>query len=110
MHSMGQKTVTSSRKRAQERAQHAARWVAAYSDANPSVCLAGRMFGVSPPAVRKAMKQLRNGNGNGNGHTSALPTFDDAADWWTTASDVERAALVKLVGISSVWRAIESNL
>jgi hypothetical protein len=63
------------------------------------------MFGTNAPAVRKAAKGL-----NGNGHASALPTFDDAVWWWTTASDTDRAALVKLVGVGNVWRAIKANL
>ena len=102
-------SIHSTRREApRERAKHAAQWLAAYGDCKPSTQFACRMFGTNPPAVRKAAKAL-NGNGNGNGHAS-LPTFDDAARWWMTTSDADRAALVKLVGVGNVWRAIESNL
>jgi hypothetical protein len=64
-----------------------------------------RMFGTNPPAVRKATKAL---NGNGCGHTPI--TIGDVARWWLRASDAERGALVKSIGVGSTWRAIEANL
>jgi hypothetical protein len=107
MHSMGQKTAASPQKQAQERARHAAVWLSAYSEANPSTQFACRMFGTNPSAVRKATEAM---NGNGNGHAPAPLTIDDVARWWLSGSDADRAALVKLLGVGNVWRAIESNL
>jgi hypothetical protein len=103
--------IHSKREAPRQRAKRAAQWLAAYGDCNPSAALAGRMFDTNVPAIRKAAKALNgNGsNGNGNGHAS-LPTFDDAVHWWQTASDADRAAFVKLAGVSGVWRAIEANL
>jgi hypothetical protein len=104
MHSTGQETAATPRRQTQERAKHAARWALAYADAKPSVRLVGRMFNVSPPTVLKAITQLQNGNGN-----HAL-TIDNVVRWWAAASDADRAAFVRTVGVGSAWRAIESNL
>src|SRR5262245_57388398 len=92
-----------------ERAKHAAQWLTAYEDCNPSTQFACRMFDTNPSAVRKATKAL-NGNGNGNGHAPVSLTVDDVARWWLAASDADRAALVKLTGVGSVWNAIAANL
>jgi hypothetical protein len=47
------------------------------------------------------------GNGH-NGHADI--TIDDVARWWMAASDADRAALVKSIGVGSAWKAIEANL
>lgn len=90
-----------------ERAKQAAQWLLAYDGAKPSAQFACRVFGTNAPAVRKATESLRNGNGH-NGH--AATTIDDVARWWLGASDADRAALVKSIGVGSAWRAIKTNL
>jgi hypothetical protein len=124
MNSMAMKTATRSRKlmldqavvgvhwnltmSVSERAARAAHWVLTYAEAKPSLSLAGRMWGVSPNTVSKALKEL-NGNGS-NGHTPAPPSLDGVVRWWAAATDADRAQFVRSVGVGSAWRAIEANL
>jgi hypothetical protein len=92
-----------------ERGKLAAHWALTYADAKPSLALVGRVWGVSPGTVLKALKEL-NGNGH-NGHTPApVVDLDSVVGWWLRATDAERAALVKAIGVGSAWRAIEANI
>jgi hypothetical protein len=81
-------------------------WRLGYAEAKPPLRLVCKVFGVSAPTVIKAVRQLK----NGNGHAPAPLTVDAVCRWWLAASDSDRAALVKAVGVGSAWRAIESNL
>jgi hypothetical protein len=110
MHSIGQKkTATSSRKHACEQAQHAARWLAAYSGAKPSAQFACRVFGTNVPAIKKAAKALANGH-NGNGDPVPVIELEYVVAWWSTATDAQRATFVRTVGVGSAWNAIVANL
>ena len=91
-----------------ERAKHAAQWLSAYGDCNPSAAFASRMFGINVPAIRKAAKGL-NGNGH-NGHAPVPLTVDDVARWWLAASDADRATFTRTVGVGAVWDALVANL
>jgi hypothetical protein len=93
-------------RRSRERAEHAARWLLAFSGAKPSTQFACRVFGTNRPAVRKATEELQ----NGNGHAPAPPSLDEVVRWWAAATDADRAAFVRCVGVGAVWRATEVNL
>jgi hypothetical protein len=110
-----QKTAASPRKLVQERARHAALWRLGYAEAKPPLRLVCKVFGVSAPTVIKAVRQLKNGNGHAPASPSIndvvrWPTIDDLVRWWAAASDTDRAAFVRAIGVGSAWRAIESNL
>jgi hypothetical protein len=64
------------------------------------------VFGTNVLAVRKATKELQ----NGNGHAPAPPSLDEVTRWWASATDTDRAVFVRSVGVGSAWRAIEANL
>ena len=64
------------------------------------------LVSVAPERIRKAAQELSNGH---NGRVEVL-TIDAVVSWWARASDAERAALVRRVGVIPAWRAIEANL
>ena len=64
------------------------------------------MIIVAAPTVTKVVRQLK----NGNGHAPMPLTVDDVYRWWLAASDADRAAFVRAIGVGSAWRAIEANL
>jgi hypothetical protein len=100
------KTTPRSRKSTSEAAHHAALWRMGYAEAKPPMRLVCDVFGVSPPTVLKAIREIK--NGNGNGHVPA--SLKDLVRWWAAATDADRAAFVGSIGVGAAWRAIEANL
>ena len=73
---------------------------------NPTVALAARVFGVSEPLIREALKRRRK---NGNG-TSA-PNLTVLSRAWSRATPAVRAEFGRVVGVNVVWDdAVAPNL
>jgi hypothetical protein len=93
------------REHREQLAAHAAQFFEAFSDAKPSLQFVARAFNTNVAAIKKAATERQNGNGNGHGRT-----FNEVVYWWQMVSDAERSEFVRIVGVGSVWRAIEANL
>jgi hypothetical protein len=93
----------------QEKARRAADWVAGITHVKPTVALASRVYRVSEPLIREALKRQRHHhNGNGTSAPTALVRLNQA---WARATPVERAEFGRAIGVNVVWDdAVAPNL
>jgi hypothetical protein len=70
---------------------------------DPSLGQISAITGMPVAAIRAEIKARTARNGNGNGHAIAIEAFVQA---WHAWSDSERDAVVKALGIGTVWDTI----
>jgi len=88
-----------------QRAREAAAWISGRAHVKPTTVLASKVFGVSVPLIRNA---LRRENGNGTLAPTNLTLLGRA---WNRATPAERAEFGRAIGVNVVWdEAVAPNL